>query len=37
MRKVLGKCGFQTGRSLDPQVVHLTLALASPGGTASGG
>jgi len=29
MRKVLGKCGFQTGPSADPQVVHLTLALTS--------
>jgi RimJ/RimL family protein N-acetyltransferase len=27
MRKVLGKFGFQTGRSQDPQVVHLTLPL----------
>jgi RimJ/RimL family protein N-acetyltransferase len=27
MRKVLGKCGFQTGRSQDPRVVHLTLPL----------
>ena len=27
MRKVLGKFGFRTGRSLDPQVVHLTLPL----------
>jgi RimJ/RimL family protein N-acetyltransferase len=27
MRKVLGKFSFQTGRSLDPQVVHLTLPL----------
>jgi RimJ/RimL family protein N-acetyltransferase len=35
MRKVLGKCGFQTGRSADPQVVHLTLTLTSAGGTAA--
>jgi RimJ/RimL family protein N-acetyltransferase len=28
MRKVLGKFGFKTGRSLDPQVVHLSLPLA---------
>jgi RimJ/RimL family protein N-acetyltransferase len=28
MRKVLGKSGFRTARSLDPQVVHLTLPLA---------
>jgi GNAT superfamily N-acetyltransferase len=27
MRKVLGRFGFRTGRSLDPQVVHLTLPL----------
>jgi RimJ/RimL family protein N-acetyltransferase len=27
MRKVLGKFGFRTARSLDPQVVHLTLLL----------
>jgi RimJ/RimL family protein N-acetyltransferase len=27
MRKVLGKFGFRTARSLDPQVVHLTLSL----------
>jgi RimJ/RimL family protein N-acetyltransferase len=27
MRKVLRKFSFQTGRSLDPQVVHLTLPL----------
>lgn len=27
MRKVLGKLGFQTGRSQDPQLVHLTLPL----------
>jgi RimJ/RimL family protein N-acetyltransferase len=27
MRKVLGKFGFQTARSQDPQVVHLTLPL----------
>jgi RimJ/RimL family protein N-acetyltransferase len=27
MRKVLGKFGFRTARSLDPQVVHLTLHL----------
>ena len=27
MRKVLGKFGFRTARSLDPQVVHLTLPL----------
>jgi RimJ/RimL family protein N-acetyltransferase len=27
MRKVLGKFGFQTAPSLDPQVVHLTLPL----------
>jgi RimJ/RimL family protein N-acetyltransferase len=29
MRKVLGKFGFQTARSLDPQIVHLTLPLIS--------
>jgi RimJ/RimL family protein N-acetyltransferase len=29
MRKVLGKFGFRTARSLDPQVVHLTLPLVS--------
>ena len=28
MRKVLGKYGFQTARSLDPQVVHMILLLA---------
>lgn len=28
MRKVLGKFGFQSARSLDPQVIHLTLPLA---------
>ena len=28
MRKVLGKSGFQTARSADPQVVHLVLPLA---------
>ena len=27
MRRVLGKFGFRTARSLDPQVVHLTLSL----------
>jgi RimJ/RimL family protein N-acetyltransferase len=27
MRKVLGKFGFRTARSLDPQVIHLTLPL----------
>jgi RimJ/RimL family protein N-acetyltransferase len=27
MRTVLGKFGFRSARSLDPQVVHLTLAL----------
>jgi RimJ/RimL family protein N-acetyltransferase len=27
MRKVLGKVGFQTARSRDPKVVHLTLPL----------
>jgi RimJ/RimL family protein N-acetyltransferase len=27
MRKVLGKFGFQTARSLDPQVVHMILLL----------
>jgi ribosomal protein S18 acetylase RimI-like enzyme len=27
MRKVLGKFGFRTARSVDPQVVHLTLPL----------
>ena len=27
MRKVLGKSGFRTARSQDPQVVHLTLPL----------
>ena len=27
MRKVLGKFGFRTARSMDPQVVHLTLPL----------
>jgi RimJ/RimL family protein N-acetyltransferase len=27
MRKVLGKFGFRTARSLDPQVVHLALPL----------
>jgi RimJ/RimL family protein N-acetyltransferase len=27
MRKVLGKFGFRTARSPDPQVVHLTLSL----------
>jgi RimJ/RimL family protein N-acetyltransferase len=27
MRKVLGKFGFRTTRSTDPQVVHLTLPL----------
>jgi RimJ/RimL family protein N-acetyltransferase len=36
MRKVLGRCGFRTSRSADPQVVHLTLALTSATGTASG-
>jgi len=29
MRKVLGKFGFRSARSLDPQVVHLTLSLNS--------
>jgi RimJ/RimL family protein N-acetyltransferase len=29
MRKILGKFGFRTARSLDPQVVHLTLPLVS--------
>jgi RimJ/RimL family protein N-acetyltransferase len=29
MRNVLGKCGFSTVRSADPQVIHLTLALTS--------
>jgi RimJ/RimL family protein N-acetyltransferase len=29
MRNVLGKFGFRTARSLDPQVVHLTLSLVS--------
>lgn len=28
MRKVLGKSGFQTTRSQDPQVVHLALPLS---------
>jgi RimJ/RimL family protein N-acetyltransferase len=28
MRKVLGKFGFQTARSLDPQVVHMILLLS---------
>lgn len=28
MRKVLAKSGFQTARSVDPQVVHLVLPLA---------
>jgi RimJ/RimL family protein N-acetyltransferase len=27
MRKVLGKFGFRTSRSLDPQVIHLSLPL----------
>lgn len=27
MRKVLGKFGFRTARSMDPQVFHLTLPL----------
>ena len=27
MRKVLGKFGFRAARSMDPQVVHLTLPL----------
>jgi len=27
MRKVLGKFGFRTARSMDPQVVHLSLPL----------
>jgi len=27
MRKVLGKFGFRTARSSDPQVIHLTLPL----------
>jgi|SRR6185437_14480112 RimJ/RimL family protein N-acetyltransferase len=27
MRKVLGKVGFRTARSIDPQVIHLTLPL----------
>jgi RimJ/RimL family protein N-acetyltransferase len=27
MRKVLGKFGFRTARSLDPQVIHLSLPL----------
>jgi len=27
MRKVLGRFGFQAARSVDPQVVHLTLPL----------
>jgi GNAT superfamily N-acetyltransferase len=27
MRKVLGKFGFQAGRSHDPQVIHMTLPL----------
>jgi len=27
MRRVLGKFGFRTARSLDPQVIHLTLPL----------
>jgi RimJ/RimL family protein N-acetyltransferase len=27
MRKVLGKFGFRAGRSADPQVMHLTLAM----------
>jgi RimJ/RimL family protein N-acetyltransferase len=27
MRKVLGKFGFRTGRSADPQVVHMSLPL----------
>lgn len=34
MRKVLGRFGFQAARSVDPQVVHLTLPL---GDTGSGG
>ena len=28
MRKVLGKFGFRTGRSQDPQVIHMTVPLA---------
>lgn len=28
MRKVLGKFGFRSAQSLDPQVIHLTLSLA---------
>jgi RimJ/RimL family protein N-acetyltransferase len=31
MRKVLGKFGFRTGRSQDPQVIHMTVSLAGPG------
>jgi RimJ/RimL family protein N-acetyltransferase len=27
MRKVLGKFGFQTGRSDDPRVIHMRLPL----------
>jgi RimJ/RimL family protein N-acetyltransferase len=27
MRKVLGKFGFQAGRSQDPQVIHMTMRL----------
>jgi RimJ/RimL family protein N-acetyltransferase len=28
MRKILGRFGFRSAQSLDPHVVHLTLALA---------
>ena len=34
MSNVLGKCGFRAGPSADPQVIHLTLVLTSPGDTA---
>jgi RimJ/RimL family protein N-acetyltransferase len=30
MRKVLGKFGFRTGRSQDPQVIHMTVSLTGP-------
>jgi RimJ/RimL family protein N-acetyltransferase len=30
MRKVLGKFGFQTGRSQDPGVIHMTVPLTKP-------
>jgi hypothetical protein len=28
MRAVLGKHGFRTGQSHDPQVIHMTMSLA---------